>query len=1542
MSTGLSGNALNVLRLTSDPGNGERLFAVTRGGLFSMGNGGAPDTWTPVNGTVDGGTAGIVGAGARAGNLAIDPGNPSHLYFAYFFPNVDNTAMPHTGLLKSTDNGATWVTLPGMNKLVSAVAVIRDGSNLSIYAGLWDEGAAGGVFKSVDGGANWTQIGTGLLSNYVRSFETQGRPAAKLLRVATAAGGIQNFADGSTAALTDINTRLAAFGAVINSKTSTTLLASDLLPFFDANFKHEGWDAGYWSARLVESLNGGSVGAGSVSGIRSLLTDGAGNPVAHTEGSTTITSPQTGGQPMSMTWGDIGSDGPPFAYWRQTGGVWNLYGDQAPGRFEVHARLSNQICNNGVNCNSQVYQNVAFQADTPQGTFTGVSAQGPGLSTATPLNSQGTNGTAPYLSDSWGLWPYPPILASFPPPGTGYIFTAALAGGGTQQIVRQVPRWTNETISMSGPAGHSVANANLGGTLNINWTMPSSFTAAFVNIWLNTASANGVCNFDITPDSLPPSTTSFAVTMPAATCNGAPVADNVSTMMPATLTVNVIGVNGEETEVQWTFGTPIPSGGGDTSPPNQPTISSYSEPVPGSQVTINWTLVTDNPSIGGAGMANYVVRRYPTPGQPTPLATLDAASIMYTDTTVAPGTFYAYSVQACDAAVPSNCSAESTPFGITTGGGGGGSSLSIPSATITLDGQATDWSAINALATDVQGDMVAGYTGSTLSGSDIKALYAAKDSQYLYLRLDLWDTFNTQFGNWPAPNRGSYRFSIVTNSTSVPSLSLGVAYGVSGPEVGQWSLGYNGAGTFPGMTADTGYQYVAVNAGVLELKIPLASMGNPTAFIGIQTAVNDCCTDQGVSTTLDSALAGSVTGAVSWTTKTAMPTARWGAASGVVSGKLYVAGGWNGTSSLATLEVYDPATDTWTTKAPMPTARNGAGAAVINGKLYVVGGDIAQSQKLTTLEVYDPATDAWTTKAAMPTARSGPAVVSINGLLYAAGGCQGWCAPVTNVLEAYDPATDTWSAKAAMPTGRGSASTEVVNNLLYVMGGCCGSSAPESELMGKTIEVYDPATNAWTTRTQHVIGSGNIAGLLSGMIYVAKSTDTEVYNSAADTWSSLSPMSVARSYAAGGVINGTFYVAGGNIATGGTAALEALSVAPDSQAPSVPSAAAATASGSTQINLSWNASTDNVGVTAYKVYRGGTLLATLGNVTSYSDTGVSTSVSYSYTVAACDAAGNCSAPSTASNSVTLQPPATAPGAPTAVSASPGNTQATVSFSAPGSNGGAAITSYTVTPSPGGISASGSASPITVTGLSNGTAYTFTVTATNSVGTGAASAASNSVTPSTNPTFTPALVTGFNLLGNSLNTTLDVMSIFGNQTSPTAVTNDIATVWKWDAANLKWQFHSPLLTTAANADYAASHNYDVLTSIAAGEGYWVNALTAMNLPPQSAAAFNWNSFSFANLPSGFNLIAHAGNVTPSQFNSNISVVPPTAGTIPTDNFATLWAWDAGNVTWFFYSPLLESSGGLAAVKSYADSHFFEHFQDFNKKIDIGVGFWVNKF
>ncbi|MCL2578250.1 MAG: fibronectin type III domain-containing protein [Defluviitaleaceae bacterium] len=127
----------------------------------------------------------------------------------------------------------------------------------------------------------------------------------------------------------------------------------------------------------------------------------------------------------------------------------------------------------------------------------------------------------------------------------------------------------------------------------------------------------------------------------------------------------------------------------------------------------------------------------------------------------------------------------------------------------------------------------------------------------------------------------------------------------------------------------------------------------------------------------------------------------------------------------------------------------------------------------------------------------------------------------------------------------------------------------------------------------------------------------------------------------------------------------------------------------------------------------------------------------------CTECENCSATLTASCGNICNfcnPQITVPGAPTNISSTAGDEQATVFFAPPVNDGGSKITDYTVTAIPGGISATGTSSPIIVPGLTNGTAYTFTVTATNSVGTGAASDASNSVTPMFHvpPTGVPAI------------------------------------------------------------------------------------------------------------------------------------------------------------------------------------------------------------
>jgi len=133
-------------------------------------------------------------------------------------------------------------------------------------------------------------------------------------------------------------------------------------------------------------------------------------------------------------------------------------------------------------------------------------------------------------------------------------------------------------------------------------------------------------------------------------------------------------------------------------------------------------------------------------------------------------------------------------------------------------------------------------------------------------------------------------------------------------------------------------------------------------------------------------------------------------------------------------------------------------------------------------------------------------------------------------------------------------------------------------------------------------------------------------------------------------------------------------------------------------------------------------------------TGLVNGTSYTFKVEARNSQGY-SLPSAASNAVTPPYQAIAPGAPTigtATGGAPGTGTTSVSFTAPAYNGGPPPTSYTVTSSPGGLTATGAGSPLVVTGLSGGTPYTFTVTATNANGTGPASAASNLVTLVTAP------------------------------------------------------------------------------------------------------------------------------------------------------------------------------------------------------------------
>jgi chitodextrinase len=184
----------------------------------------------------------------------------------------------------------------------------------------------------------------------------------------------------------------------------------------------------------------------------------------------------------------------------------------------------------------------------------------------------------------------------------------------------------------------------------------------------------------------------------------------------------------------------------------------------------------------------------------------------------------------------------------------------------------------------------------------------------------------------------------------------------------------------------------------------------------------------------------------------------------------------------------------------------------------------------------------------------------------------------------------------------------------------------------------------------------------------------------------------------------------------------------DVVAPSAPTTLAASGTTETTTNLSWTASTDDVAVTGYEVYRGTTLLATV-TTTAHNVTGLTASTAYDFSVKAKDAAGNVSALSNVVNITTLTPVAdtTAPTAPTTLTAS-GTTATATNLSWTASTDDVAVTAYDVYQGTTLLSTV-TTTTYNVTGLTAATAYTFSVKAKDAAGNISASSNVANVTTS---------------------------------------------------------------------------------------------------------------------------------------------------------------------------------------------------------------------
>jgi chitodextrinase len=257
-------------------------------------------------------------------------------------------------------------------------------------------------------------------------------------------------------------------------------------------------------------------------------------------------------------------------------------------------------------------------------------------------------------------------------------------------------------------------------------------------------------------------------------------------------------------------------------------------------------------------------------------------------------------------------------------------------------------------------------------------------------------------------------------------------------------------------------------------------------------------------------------------------------------------------------------------------------------------------------------------------------------------------------------------------------------------GSSAGDPTPPTAPTGLTATPVSPSeiNLEWTASTDNV-------GVTGYRIYRDGSFLTALGNLTSFQNTGLSP-STAYAYTVQ-----AFDVAGN--ASGQSAPAGATTPAtPDISAPSTPTDLTATAVSSSRIHLTWTASTDNVGVSRYRVYRNGAFLTLLGNVTSYQNTGLSPSTTYAYTVQALDAAGNASGQSM-------------PGSATTLAQTPNGTAILTwdPVTAPNLAGyriyyGTAPGTY-LQPTGLGIDV-GNVTSYTVTGLGSGTRYYFAATA----------------------------------------------------------------------------------------------------------------------------------------------------------------------------------------------------------------------------------------
>src|SRR5205809_158605 len=296
---------------------------------------------------------------------------------------------------------------------------------------------------------------------------------------------------------------------------------------------------------------------------------------------------------------------------------------------------------------------------------------------------------------------------------------------------------------------------------------------------------------------------------------------------------------------------------------------------------------------------------------------------------------------------------------------------------------------------------------------------------------------------------------------------------------------------------------------------------------------------------------------------------------------------------------------------------------------------------------------------------------------------------------------------------------------------------------------------------------------------------------------------------------------------------------PPNSPPSAPQNLAATG-GNAQVTLTWQAPASDGGspITNYKIYRGGapsteTLLTTVGNVTSYTDTAVTNGVTYYYQVSAVNNVGEGPRSNEASATPSAAPPPPSPpSAPQNLAATGGNAQVTLTWQAPASNGGSPITNYKIyrgTTSGGEtlVATIGNQLSYSDGGLTNGVTYCYQVSAVNNVGEGPRSNEA-SATP-TAPAGPPGAPQGLVATAGDATVTLTWSAPSSNGGSP--ITN--YRIYRGTSSNgetLKATIGNVLTYTDTSVTNGVTYYYQVSAMNGAGEGPRSNEASATPSAP----------------------------------------------------------------------------------------------------------------